>query len=347
MDTTSAGTSSTHRPADDASEPRRRRLLRTLLTAALACFALPFLTVTCYGDDTVSGVQAATEIDIYPSHGERELAREEPPNVFAFAALVAAAGALALAFGSKTTRRTLVGFAAAGVLALDGFYLYAFNRTFGEALPRVGLTSAIALLVASAWLGAGTVPRWIAWALGILALGTIPITFLHAATVDFGPWLFLLFYAGLIVSVALAVGAIQASRRPPSGGADPSTRPSILRIVIAGTAGLACLAVAGVAAPLLMGSMLSDSSGPERSTALAFACIVLASYAVASIAAWGVGRAIVRGGRRRGSLEGPGVHSARDRRRSQVWSVIPSPRPSPGGDGSGSGSSSIDGRRSS
>ena len=50
----------------DTQATGRRRLPRVLSMAALACFALPFLTVTCYGETTVSGVQAATEIDLYP-----------------------------------------------------------------------------------------------------------------------------------------------------------------------------------------------------------------------------------------------------------------------------------------
>ena len=80
----------------DTQATGRRRLPRVLSMAALACFALPFLTVTCYGETTVSGVQAATEIDLYPDDtaGEGELFREESANGFALVALVATSGTL-------------------------------------------------------------------------------------------------------------------------------------------------------------------------------------------------------------------------------------------------------------
>ena len=278
---------------------RRSRVKQRLMIAALACFALPFVTVTCYGDNTVSGVQAATKIDLYPNDhpGERELTREEPPNVFALGALIATIGALVLSFRRRVTRSTFVGWAAAAVFALDGFYLYAFHRSWGEALPEIGLTGAIALLVATAWLSIERVPRWVTWSVGLLAVATVPGSFLHDTTVDLGPWLFLAFSAGLIGSVALAVGAIQASRRTIP---DPVTpRPSGLRVVAVGLVSVAIFVAVGVATPVLMGQTLGAPED-ERGVAwaIAFASITLVGYIVGSIAAWGAGRAIARGGRR-------------------------------------------------
>ena len=86
------------------TKSRSRKLPRIFTMAALAFFALPFLTVTCYGDATVSGVQAATEIDLYPddTSGEKELMREEPPNAFALVALVATALGVAASFGAAS-----------------------------------------------------------------------------------------------------------------------------------------------------------------------------------------------------------------------------------------------------
>lgn len=278
----------------------RSRLTPALFTAALALFALPFLTVTCYGDDvTVSGVQAATKVDLYPSdpNGEQELTREEPPNAFAFLALVATGAGLIVSFGAARSRRSGVVAAATAVIALAGLLLYAFYRTWGEALPGIGLAGSMVLLVGAAWVGAvEAVPPWISRAVGLLAAATIPVTLLHNMTIDFGPWLFLLFYAGLIVAVALAVGAVKASVRFPLGDRE---RPSSLRIVLAGLAGLACLGAAGVATPLLLGSMVSGDYVPgEVGEAYVFAILVLAIYVGAGFAAWAAGRAIAHGRRR-------------------------------------------------
>jgi hypothetical protein len=279
---------------------RRGRVKQRLMIAALACFALPFVTVTCYGDNTVSGVQAATKIDLYPNDhpGERELVREEPPNVFALGALVATVGALVLAFRRRVARTTFVGWAAAAVFALDGFYLYAFHRSWGEALPEIGLTGAIALLVAAAWLATERMPRWIGWSVGLLAVSTIPGSFMHDMTIDLGPWLFLVFYAGLIGSVALAVGAIQASRR--SRFIEIPPRPSALRIAAIGVVMVAIFGAVAVVAPYVMASVLhppyDEASGVGP--AIAYATVVLAILIGGSAAAWAAGRAIARGGRR-------------------------------------------------
>jgi hypothetical protein len=153
--------------------------------------------------------------------------------------------------------------------------------------------------VGAGWAGAvEAVPRWIARAVGLLAAATIPVTLLGDVTIDFGPWLFLLFYAGLIAAVALAVGAVQASVRPPSPA--EHERPSSLRIVLAGLAGLACLGAAGVAAPLLLASMVSGDYGPgEIGEGYIFAILVLAIFVGASFAAWRAGLAIAHGRRRR------------------------------------------------
>ena len=123
--------------------------------AALACFALPFLTVTCYGDTTVSGVQAATEIDIYPNDdpGETELIREEGPNAFAFVALAAAIAGVVLAFGSTRSREKAVWVAAVGAIALVGLFAYSFYRAWGGAWPRIGFVGSLMFLVGAAWAG--------------------------------------------------------------------------------------------------------------------------------------------------------------------------------------------------
>jgi hypothetical protein len=269
---------------------RPRRITRALMIAALACFALPFLTVTCHGENTVSGVQAATEIDIYPSDrsGESELTREEPPNVFALLALVTTVAGIAFSFGSARVK--VVWLAAAGVILLEGLFLYAYYRSWGEAFPRIGLGGAIALLTAACWAAVGSAPRWIARAGAVVGVALIAGTLGGIETHEDSPWLFLLFHAGGIAAVALVVGAVRASGRRPARSAE---RPDTRRAVLAGLASLACLATAGVATPFLFGSLLSGLSGPDSvGSSLVFGVLGLAVYVVASLAAWGAGRAI-------------------------------------------------------
>jgi hypothetical protein len=277
---------------------RRHRLSRILTTAALVCFALPFATVSCYGDATVSGVQAATKIDLYPNDGagEGELLREEPPNGFAFVALVAAMVATAASFGAARSRRTGVWAAAVGVVALQGLFLYAFFRSWGAAWPRVGFAGAIVLLVAAAWAGAGRIPRWIGWASAGLAASLLPATMIGPDLPREYVWLTIPVYVGGFIAVALVVGAVRASAPAPElASADPASRPSTLRMVLAGIVGIVCIAATVVGATLLMSVMLSGEYGPEGAgPSYTFALVVLAACIASSMLAWVAGRAIVR-----------------------------------------------------
>jgi hypothetical protein len=280
-----------------------RKLPRILTMAALACFALPFLTVTCYGETTVSGVQAATGIDIYPddSRGEKELVREEPPNGFAFVALAAAAVAAALSFGSVRSRRATLWAAAFGVIALEGLFVYALYRSWGGAWPRIGFTGALVLLVGAAWAGVERVPRWVAWTTPALGASMIPATLMSVDALRAYSWVYLPVYVAGIVALALTMGAIRAAVRPadvvPAGSA---WRPGTLRIVVAGIVGAACLAAAAVASAFLMGVVLGAQAAPDDvGSSYAVAIVVLAMMVAASVVAWIAGRAIVHGGRRR------------------------------------------------
>jgi hypothetical protein len=91
---------------------QRHQFTRALLMGALASFTLPFLTVTCYGDDvTISGVQAATTIDLTPQAtpdpGDRQFADEhEPPNPFALVALLATLAAIQVLHGIPKIDKT-------------------------------------------------------------------------------------------------------------------------------------------------------------------------------------------------------------------------------------------------
>jgi hypothetical protein len=282
------------------TEGRRRRLPRILTTAAMVCFALPFLTVTCYGDTTVSGVQAATGIDLYPHDqpSEQELVREEPPNGFAFVALAAAAIAVALSFGSARSRRPMLWAAAAGVVALEGLFVYAFYRSWGGAWPRIGFVGALMLLVGASWAGLDRVPRWVGWATAGVAASMIPGTTIGTDTLNGHAWLYLPVYVGGFAALALAVGAVRASVRPARVGSE-RPEPSAARMLAALVAGCACLAIAAVGSGLLMGGVLSGSYGPDGvvpSYGVTF--VVLAICLAASVVAWIVGRAIVHGGRR-------------------------------------------------
>jgi hypothetical protein len=282
------------------SQSTERKLPRILTMAALACFALPFLTVTCYGDSTVSGVQAATEIDIYPgdSPGERELFRNESANGFAFLALVATAASLALALASAHLRLAAVWAAAVGVIALAGLFVYAFYRSYGEAWPRIGFVGALVLLVGAAWAGAGRVPRWVVWVIGGVAVSMIPGAVVRIEEVAESPVYFGPVYIGAFVAVALAVGAMWATVRRT--GADPGSRPSAIRVVGAGIVGLACVTAAAVGGPSLMGLVLSREYGSQDvAVTYTFAIAVLAISVASSVVAWVAGRAIVHGRRRR------------------------------------------------
>jgi hypothetical protein len=268
--------------------------------SALACFALPFLTVTCYGDATVSGVQAATGIDIYPDDdpSEGELVREEPPNGFALLALAATAVALVLSFGSARSRRTMVWTAALGVMALEGLFVYALYRSWGGAWARIGFAGALMLLVGAAWAGLERVPRWVGLVTGAVGVSMIPATAIGTDALPEHAWLYAPVYAGGFLAIALAVGAVRTSIQP-AWAAFQGPRPSALRIVMAGIVGAACLAAAAVASGFLMGIVLGARYAPDDvGSSYAVAVVVLAMTIAASVVAWLTGRAIVHGGRR-------------------------------------------------
>ena len=277
----------------------RRRLPRILSMAALACFALPFLTVTCYGETTVSGVQAATEIDLYPddSSGERELFREESANGFALVALVAAVVGVVAAFGSAGSRR-IVWASAVGAIALQGLFVYAFYRSWGAAWPRIGFTGALMLLVAASWTAVGSVSRWVMLLTAGVTVSMLPGTLIGIDDLPESPFVSWPIYAGGFVALFLAVGAIRASMRA-ANAVSRNLRPSTLRMVAAGIVGTACLAAAAVASPLLMGSMDMTEYGPGAVPwGYAFGLLVVAITTAASVGAWVAGDAIVHGRRR-------------------------------------------------
>lgn len=288
------------------ARPTRRPLTRGLLTLALATFALPFVTVTCYSEPVeVSGVQAATKLDLTPSHSssEHEVNEYEPPNVFALLALLGAVGALALAFGRKpSSRQTTVWFAAAAVVALHAFFLYAYLRAWGQSIPAIGLAGAIVLLLLGAWSGVDAVPRSTLAACGAAVLLLVVGAAFPVETVMRIGWPFVGFIVGSYVSVALAIGAIRASLRGASVG-DAGTRPVPralgARMAGATIAGVALLGAAGVGAFFLMGAMLQEAYEPgDVGASLQFAILGTAMTVVASVLAWVVGTLIVHGRRR-------------------------------------------------
>jgi hypothetical protein len=293
MDT--MGTVTTSRP----EPPPARRISRAMLTAALACFTLPFLTVTCYGDDvTLSGVQAATTIDITrqaePDPGDRQFAQEgEPPNLFAIVALAATATGLTLSLRKSARRRAIVWAAALGGIALVGAYLYAFQRTWGEAFPDIGLAAAITLLVAAAWAGVGRVPIWIRGAAVLVGVATIPYSLLATQTqLAYGPW-YALFYGGSIGAIALAVGAMRAPAhaRPVS-----VERPAIARVLVAAIPAAVFLGASAVGLFSVARAFSPDE--PNIGSSYAFAFVGLAVFVGMSVLSWSAGRAIARPRRR-------------------------------------------------
>ncbi len=218
------------------------RLSRILTTAALACFALPFLTVSCYGDATVSGVQAATKIDLYPNDGagEAELLREEPPNGFAFVALVAAVVGVAASFGAARSRRAGVWAAAVGVVALHGLFLYAFYRSWGDGMAPHRVHGRARC---SWWRPRGPAPGGSrdgsAGRARVVAASMIPATVIGPDVAPEYVWLTIPVYVGGFIAVALVVGAVGASARAAElASADPASRPSTPRMVLAGIAGI-------------------------------------------------------------------------------------------------------------
>ena len=282
-----------------AAAPRSRRVTRVLLGISLATFALPFLTVTCTSEPTtVSGVQAATKIDVYPndSLGERDVTEHEPINVFAFAALAATVIALAIASRAGGDRDLVVWFAAAGAILLWGFFLYAFFRTIGSVAPGVGLVATIALLTAAAWTAVETPPRWI---VGVGAGATLGLVLGVVGNDGDGwsSWLFVGFYAGGSLAVLLSLAAIRSSVRGERTAVRP---PSKTRIVAAGIVGAVLLVVTGILGPWLAGSLLDSSEYGASSvgSSLGAAIVLLGLFVVTSVLALGAGNAIVHGRRR-------------------------------------------------
>jgi hypothetical protein len=276
-----------------AGSGRRRWLQRGFLVTALICFGLPFFTVTCYGENTVSGVQVATKIDLYGSDrpGEGQLVGEEPANAFAFLALVVAVMALATAF--LRSRPAAAWAAATAVIALEGLFVYAFHRSWGEAWPRIGFLGAMMLLLAAAWLGARVLPGWIVPTIAVITAAMIP-----GAVIDVDglsgdlSWLALPIYGGGVAAVALAIGAYPGAvgDRPTIGG-----RPTPMRITLAAIASLTILVAAAIGGPLLMYAVESNGGEPPSvGGAYAFAIAVLAIFVGASVIAWLAARAIVR-----------------------------------------------------
>jgi Ca2+/Na+ antiporter len=283
---------------------RPRRYTRPLLGVALFCFALPFLTVTCYGDDvTVNGVQAVSTVTPSSDPGDRQFAGEhEPPNPFAIAALVATIIGIAKASERAASRRTAVWAAAAGAVALEGLYLYAFYRTQGWVLPAIGFTAAIALLVAAAWTATGGVPRWVWVAIGGVALGMIPYSLLRVETqMDLSQG-FLGSIAGGIVAVCLAVGAVAAAITHDRSDVVRRFRPA--RMALAGIVGCVLLSGAAFAGFAMLGQMLpNEYDGSSVESSVVFAMLVLILLVGASALAWALGGWIVHGARRGRSPE--------------------------------------------
>ncbi|MGH2681400.1 MAG: hypothetical protein ACRDG8_13150 [Actinomycetota bacterium] len=279
---------------------QQRGLRRVLSVSALACFALPFLTVTCHGKATVSGVQAATKIDITSNDGpgEADLVRDEPPNGFAVVALVAAVVGLASSFapsalGPARSRSVAVWTAAVGVGALECLFVYAFFRSWGDVWLRIGWVGALMLqvMVAWAWAGMGGLPRWILVTAAVVAASMIPGAVVAIEDLSASPLLFVPLYLGGFLAVAFAVGAVRALGQPAD-----AARSGALRMVGAGVVWFTCVAVAAVGAPFLMGLLVSPETAPESvGSSYGFALLILAITIGASIVAWAAGSTIVDG----------------------------------------------------
>ncbi|HET9248782.1 MAG TPA: hypothetical protein VFP13_02415 [Actinomycetota bacterium] len=291
MDTTNGSPTAGGAEVGGTAVPTTRRLQRHLLFGALICFALPFLTVTCYGESTVSGVQAATSIDITPKDdpGERELVAEESANGFAFLALVATAAAFAFAV-RVTDRQPAVWAAVVGVIALQALYLYAFQRTTGSAFPRIGFVGALLLLAAGAWAGVGRIPRWVVGALCGLAVLMLPGALIPVGDVYEAGAIFLPVMLGGFAAVTVAVGAIPAAGRQ----IEPASPPTALRVVIAGIVGIVILAASIVAAVVLLGMGSSGDPAEASGAAYVVAIVAAAANVAGGLGAWAAGRAITR-----------------------------------------------------
>src|SRR5712691_6432325 len=145
-------------PGAKETQPRGRRgLSPAMFGVILICFLLPFLTVTCYGSDTVTGVQAATGISLPGSDPKAldHLRDDTPiPNPGAELALISAIAGLG--FGFVKGRGGLWASLGAGVIgagALVAFVVWAASKTSGELILRPGLV-AVPLFIAAAWLNA-------------------------------------------------------------------------------------------------------------------------------------------------------------------------------------------------
>ena len=285
--------------------PRSRRVTRVLLGIALAAFALPFLTVTCTSEPTtVSGVQAATKIDLSPndSPGEREVTEEEPINVFVLAALLLTVAAIVLTFRNPRDGDAVVWFAAVSTILLWGFFVYGFFRTIGSVIPGLGLVAAIAVLTAASWTAVRALPRWIVAVGGAASFALFVGSFYGSDLEGSGGALFLSFYAGGVLAVLVAVAAIRATvRGEPTGGV---ATPNAARNMAATIAGVALLIAVGIGAPWLASALLEgDSYGASSAgSSLVATTVVLVLSVGASIAALTIGSTIVHGRRHRAAI---------------------------------------------
>lgn len=248
----------------------------------------------------MSGVQAATKIDISPRDGpgEADLIRDEPPNGFAFVALLAAVVGLASSFAPGVldparARSVAVWTAAVGVAALECLFVYAFFRSWGDVWLRIGWVGALLLSVMVAWAALGHLARWVLVTTAVVGASMIPGAVVAIEELSGSPILFVPLYLGGFLAVAFVVGAVRAVGQPAE-----AARPGALRMVGAGVVWFMCVAVAAAGAPFLMGLLVTPETAPESvGSSYGFALLILATTIAASIVAWAAGSAIVDGAR--------------------------------------------------
>ena len=179
-------------------------------------------------------------------------------------ALVATAMAVACVVRGGALAGEGVWVAAVGAIALVGLFPYAFYRTWGGAWPRIGFAGSLMFLVGAAWAGVDRVPRWVRFAIGGVAVSMIPGAMISIDDLPDTAWLYVPVYVGGFIAVALVVGALVASVRPAQvASVDLASRPSTLRMLVAGIVGVAGIAAAIVGGTLLMSAMLSCDYGPD------------------------------------------------------------------------------------
>jgi hypothetical protein len=135
-----------------------RKLSPALFATIVLCFFLPFVTVTCGGAVTVTGVQAAMGLD-RPAGLEGESA----PHLLALIALVATFAGLG--FGLVRRRGGALGGAmtgAVGVITLSWFLVDVGGKTSGRVILRRGggdVHQLCHLRWGHTWRGAALPPR--------------------------------------------------------------------------------------------------------------------------------------------------------------------------------------------